>query len=97
MTIPELTVPTAIAVATREAFVVPPPYQVAILEVPNGMIELRIVRQREGHTREFSMALGRNRTADDFAETSRKVWLHLHLEHEREHRRTLHEMESWKI
>jgi hypothetical protein len=81
----ELTVQDAIALASRESFVISPPYTPSASAV-GDMIELRIACMRDGYAREFSMALSRQRTPADFAELSRKVWLWMHQEHEREHR-----------
>jgi hypothetical protein len=83
---PELSTEEAIVAANREAFVVAPPLSAAVNQYDgDAMVTMRVTRMIGGVAREFSMAIGRNRTAQEFADMARKNWLAL-----------VQEAEAWK-
>lgn len=88
---PLLTSVDAIAIASRESFIVGPHFNITVLALPGDMVAMCLTRMTEGKPREFSMAIGRRRSPQAFTEVSRNVWRMLLAEHEQEKGRACHE------
>lgn len=83
---PLLPQPDALSIATRESFLVGPPYSVTVMAIHGDMVSMCVTRMTDGRAREFSMAIGRRRTPVAFTEVARNVWRVLLAEHEAEKR-----------
>jgi len=79
-----LTPQQAMAIASRESFVVGPPYSIGVYSAAGDLCKLEVTRMIGGVPRSQSMGIDRRRSESAFGEACRKTWLMLLEEHERE-------------
>jgi hypothetical protein len=71
---PELPMPDARAIAHREAFIVSYPFSANVSDTPDDHVQFKVTRMIGGVAREYSAALGRSRSAEEFCRMARQVW-----------------------
>lgn len=71
---PELPMLDALAIANREAMLVGSPYTAYVSETRDSNVQLKVTRMIGGVAREYSMALSRARSPEEFCRMSRQVW-----------------------
>ena len=70
----ELPMLDAKAIANREGMVVGAPFTAHVSETRDDHVQFKVTRMIGGVAREYSAALGRSRSPEEFCRMARQVW-----------------------